>query len=283
MEFGTKKAKRAIEAMIENTISPRKSANEGDQGALDARTKAILESLNLSGMPSKEEMQAKVDEAKPRPKPNLNAETPADVYPLDTLITREERMALQVSDWIAAVAANESIETPSRFVANRVQTLASQKDTIKLRALKYILAITTFNLALKPTRQGGRKLPPRDELKKKLAHLPPMLLESLKRKFAVGGELTKWHVDKMMTYAAALSLFVDDYETDTHDLREDLRLESKAMGQYFRELGARVAAPTERERERLKIGKVEVSLHFVAKLRLPLEFPKQRMGAPRWR
>lgn len=284
MEFGTKKAKRAIAAMTENAISPRKSAADGDQGVPDARTSAVLESIATSGMLSREDMQAEVDEAKPRPKPNLEASTPADVYPLDTLITREERMALQVNDWIQAVAANQAIETPSRFVANRVEALASKKEiAVKLRALKYILALVSFNAALKPTRSGGRKLPPREDLKKKLSHLPPTLVESIKRKFAAGGELTKWHVDKMMTHAAALALYVDDYEVDTFDLREDLRLESKAMHQYFRELGASVAGPTERERERLKIGKLEAGLHFIAKLKLPLEFPRQRIVAAKRR
>jgi len=37
-------------------------------------------------------------------------------------------------------------------------------------------------------------------------------------------EMTKWHVDNLMTHLAALSLIVDDYQTDTHDLREDLGL-----------------------------------------------------------
>jgi len=37
-------------------------------------------------------------------------------------------------------------------------------------------------------------------------------------------ELSKWHVDNLMTHLAALSLIVDEYQTDTYDLREDLGL-----------------------------------------------------------
>ncbi len=39
--------------------------------------------------------------------------------------------------------------------------------------------------------------------------------------------MTKWHVDKLFIHLAALTLFVDDYEVDTYDLREDLRLDTK--------------------------------------------------------
>lgn len=91
-----------------------------------------------------------------------------------------------------------------------------------------------------------------------------------------GREMTKWHVDNLITHIAALSLIVDNFETDTHDLREDLRLDAKQMGQYFHEIGCRVGAPTEAERLKLKITKAEAASHRVARLRLPLEFPKVR-------
>lgn len=40
-------------------------------------------------------------------------------------------------------------------------------------------------------------------------------------------DLNKWHVDNLLTHIAALSLFIDDWRTDSYDLREDLRLDSK--------------------------------------------------------
>ena len=39
--------------------------------------------------------------------------------------------------------------------------------------------------------------------------------------------LTKWHVDKLITYIAALTLIIDDYEVDTYDIQADLRLDDK--------------------------------------------------------
>lgn len=36
--------------------------------------------------------------------------------------------------------------------------------------------------------------------------------------------MTKWHMDYFFTHMAALTLYVDDYETDIHDIREDLMM-----------------------------------------------------------
>lgn len=88
--------------------------------------------------------------------------------------------------------------------------------------------------------------------------------------------MTKWHVDNLLTHAAALALVVDNFETDVHDLREDLRLDNKQIAQYFHEIGCRVGAPTEAERQKMKITKAEAASHRMARLRLPLDFPRQR-------
>ncbi len=45
--------------------------------------------------------------------------------------------------------------------------------------------------------------------------------------------MTKWHVDKLITYIAALTLIVDDFEVDTYDIREDLRLEPTQYGFFY--------------------------------------------------
>lgn len=279
MEFGTKKAKKAIAALTDNAISPRKSTTStGPEGqSKDALAIAVLDSMasSAAGMPTREDIQAAADEAKPRPKPNMDATSPAEVYPLDSLISREERVAIQVSNWLYAVENNESIKSTSRFVANRLQSIASSQDIRRLKVLRYILAIIDFNAALKPLRGGGKKLPLRDDLKKKV-DVPDVILDGMKRKFTAGSELTKWHVDKLITHTAALALFVDNFETDVYDLREDLRLDSRQIHQYYRELGCKVNGPTEKDRERLKISKAEATQHHIAKLKIPPDFPKQR-------
>ena len=83
-------------------------------------------------------------------------------------------------------------------------------------------------------------------------------------------------MDNLITHICALALTLDNFATDTHDIREDLKLDVKNVQNYFRELGCAVAPPTEIERGKLKMTKAEGAGHRIAKLRLPLEFPKMR-------
>jgi DNA-directed RNA polymerase I subunit RPA49 len=48
---------------------------------------------------------------------------------------------------------------------------------------------------------------------------------------------------------------------------------------YFAELGCRVTAPTVTDLAKFKLSKAESNNHWVAKLKLPLKFP--RVGGPR--
>ena len=59
----------------------------------------------------------------------------------------------------------------------------------------------------------------------------------------------------------------------THLLTRPFRIK-----QYFAEVGCRVGPPTETDQMKLKITKAEGKSHFMAKLRLPLQFPKVRTG-----
>lgn len=50
------------------------------------------------------------------------------------------------------------------------------------------------------------------------------------------------------------------------------------MSQYFMELGCRVANPTEREQTEFKMpNKAVAAQRRIAKLKLPLDFPKTRL------
>ena len=74
---------------------------------------------------------------------------------------------------------------------------------------------------------------------------------------------------------------MDHFETDTHDIREDLKLEGTEIQKYFHELGCAVAPPTETERAKMKITKAQGVGHRIARLRLPLVFPKMRIPMAR--
>lgn len=50
-----------------------------------------------------------------------------------------------------------------------------------------------------------------------------------------------------------------------------------SMDQYFRETGAKVVSMSKPQRERMKISQEEAVLHKIAKLVVPLQFPKERV------
>ncbi|KAI9816159.1 MAG: DNA-directed RNA polymerase I subunit rpa49 [Phylliscum demangeonii] len=77
---------------------------------------------------------------------------------------------------------------------------------------------------------------------------------------------------------AALTLLIDaNFEVDIYDLGDDLHLHPKTMANYYQEIGCRVSTLTERDRARYGIqSKVEAAQHRIARLRVPLVFPKSK-------
>jgi DNA-directed RNA polymerase I subunit RPA49 len=90
--------------------------------------------------------------------------------------------------------------------------------------------------------------------------------------------MTKWHVDKFILYTCALALHIDNFEVDINDLQEDLRLNPSEMQKYFLELGCRISALTVAQREVMRLSSKEAGSHKIARLILPLDFPKVRTG-----
>lgn len=105
-----------------------------------------------------------------------------------------------------------------------------------------------------------------------------------------GMEMPRWNIDNLLTHVAAAALIVDDQAVDVNDLRDDLRLENKEyvitrvllipmltqdrIKQYFSELGCKVTPPTQADMTKWKLNKAESANHFIAKLKLPLSFPR---------
>jgi DNA-directed RNA polymerase I subunit RPA49 len=279
--FGTKKARKAIASLTENAISPNKSARQTSPGGsqrtkMDSATTAMLESIAeaTGSMATREELSAAVDEAKPRPKANLAAESVNDVYTVESLIGGAEIMKLiPVKEWRDAVKAGKELITKSKYVAHRLQKAAS--DVQKLRALLCLLE--SFGSA-RPKGKGIRVLPYKDGLRAAVPGVPEAVVEHIRRKFSVNGQMLKYQTDLLITHACALALIVDNFEVDMYDLREDLHLEVKEMSQYFQEIGAKVTPANEVERKRLNLDKAAAAQRKFAKLRLPLEFPKLRFA-----
>ncbi|KAI9736872.1 MAG: DNA-directed RNA polymerase I subunit rpa49 [Claussenomyces sp. TS43310] len=277
--FGTKKARKAIASMTENAIAPPRSARQlspgGSQPKLDSVSRAMLASMAeaTAGMATREELQAAIDDAKPRPKADLAAQNVKDVYTIENLIGFETMKSIPAKDWQDAVKAKKEIITISKYVSNRL--IKTSSDLQRLRVLRYLLCLLEFLNATKP-RRSTRSLPPRNELASKVPGIPSPILEGIKRKFSSQGEMLSTQVDLLITTICALALIVDNFEVDMYDLAEDLKLEAKQLSQYFREIGARVGPMPTSEGKKLGLDKAAMAQRKFAKLKLPLEFPKTR-------
>lgn len=269
--FGTKKAKKAILALTENAISPRKRAGGSDAkpAALDAGSLALMESLKetTANMASREELQAAVDMAKPVPKGHLDADEIQNVYVPEEIIGAEVLTSIPVRDWQQAANTKQPLQVYSRFVAHRVNRIADHEDALqRLRLLRYLYWVILYWHSARPGRERGTKqAPPKDKLKADMDGAPDGVLENIRRKFTDNGVLRKFHVDLLMTHCCVFASILDGFEVNTLDLREDLKLEQKELNQYFMEIGARVS-----------VQKSEDKTGHIAKLSLPLRFPQLR-------
>lgn len=275
--FGTKKSKAAIADQTRNSIHI-----QGSTSNLNAASQAVLDSMAeaTSKMSTRDQLQVMADDGKPRPKANLEATRLADAYPINTLF---DLSAIPVKEWHDNLKANKDIRTSSRFVSSRLKKVILADNNIdaqKLKVLRYLLCLLDLNNS---TTQKGktRMLPDKSKLLEKL-RLPLPVVESVRRKFSEGGVMTKHHGDLLITTICVLALIVDNFEIDsTMPLREDLKLDTKPMNNYFLEVGAKVAAPPASFVKERGLSKAESKQHNSAKLKLPLVFPKVRVPRSR--
>lgn len=267
--FGTKKAKKALAAITENAISPRKAQGGDAPQALDASEKALMATIKdvTMSVATKEDLQNAMDAAKPVPRGNYEAEEIQDVYRPEALIGRDILELIQVNDWLEAVKSNEDIQLRSRFVAHRINRIGSGESAVlRLRVLRYLYFLVLLYLSSKKGKdRGTREVLKKDKLSEELAPAPPPVVESIRRKFSDNGIMRKQHVDLLATHCAVFACILDNFETNTWDLKEDLGLDQKQMTQYFMEIGAGI-----------KKVKAEGRMDSIARLRLPLVFPKMR-------
>lgn len=285
-EFGSKKSRKALEDRTLNAIKTSVNPDDPSAARSEAVAETVLQNMAASSvaMPTKEDLLAAVDSSKPRPTPNLAAEYPGDVYTIDNIVGTDLMTMLDVKDWVEASAAGRGVNVSSKYVAKRIVKLARNKQIQKLKVLRFILLCVDFSAALVGQVGGSRpkKIPPKGKLEALMGDdTPAGCVLGIKRKFGPesGFEMPRWNIDNLMTHIAAAALIVDDFEVDVNDLREDLKLENKEIRQYFMELGCRVTGPTQTDMAKWKLTKAEAVNHHIAKLRLPLSFPK--VGGPR--
>ncbi|EAS30577.3 DNA-directed RNA polymerase I subunit RPA49 [Coccidioides immitis RS] len=310
--FGTKQSRKAIQSIAENAL-----LSNAPGGAPNAAESALLSSMpkdEISTVPAEKTAQQEIQAAKPLPQPNLSAQHPSDVYSLDSLIPGglSTLHSMPIRDWQNSLAKSEAILTRSRFVSRRVEAVGKSGDKTQLQLLRFILLLIEFAGSLKPTRgadkasPGSKKLPLREDLRRKLSEatnpknstapqfVTDSLIDSLRRKFVPQGAiLARNDITFLLTTICALTLHIppasgaphapNELATDPADLRDDLSLENQTALQYFKELGCRIDKPRESEYAKwgIKKGKTEAAMKRIARLRIPVEFPKVSRGGRR--
>jgi DNA-directed RNA polymerase I subunit RPA49 len=174
-------------------------------------------------------------------------------------------------DWQEKVQKHEDVLVPSRFVANRIVRVAGSEDVQRLKLLRYLLWVLIFWSTTRQGRERGtRSISRREKLREDLAPAPEVVIENIRRKFSDSGVMRKTHVDLLMTHCCVFASIIDNFDVNTYDLREDLKLEQKQLNQYFMEIGART-----------RQSKAGDKVNHFAKLALPLQFPKMRQAIRR--
>jgi DNA-directed RNA polymerase I subunit RPA49 len=276
--FGTKKSKKAISSIAENSINQGKQSTNADKPMkLNAAELAILDSMAdaVKNVPLRNELTAMVTASKPRPEANHQTMDPQEVYKAEKVVGVDTMKLIPVRQWMESMKAKKEIRTSSRYVAHRMQSHV--QNTEKLKVLRYMLLLLDFYNSSRPSR-GGRTIPKREDLKNILGDMPEAVLEGVKRKFTEGGLMNKAKSDSLIMYLCALACIVDNAIVNIWDLKEDLKLETKEMMQYFTEVGAKISALSDVERKRLGLEKAAAAQRKVAKIKCPLEYPKVSGG-----
>lgn len=278
MEFGTKKAKKALISQTENAIAPVKPAADASPSKLTSSSLALMDTIGevTQGMATREQLQAAVDQSKPVPPGNYDATAIYDVYTPEALIGAEVLNAIPIKDWqdIEKQGSGFSIET--KQISHSFWKVARGEHKVRnLRVLRYLHCLLLIHKNLKKggKDRGSWRLPDRQKLQELLDPMPAHAIESIKRKFTTNGELRKRQTDLIKTYCITLVFIVnhfDDYETE--HLRYDLGLDENDFKKYVREIGGDAISKA------IKEGKGKCQM---AKLALPLKFPEVRLARSR--
>ncbi|KAL5342969.1 A49-like RNA polymerase I associated factor-domain-containing protein [Aspergillus crustosus] len=318
--FGTKKSRKATQSMAEN--AQLSNAPEGSATAAESALLQSMPAESATDLATKSAaVQAEIQAAKPLPTANLDAKLPSEVYSLETLIPsgKATLRQLPIKDWQDTISQGLTVQTTSRYVSNRISDICESGNTTHIQILRFILLLLDLSRSLKSSKggagRGSKRLPSREDLRNILSSgsssetssetssIPDPIIDGIRRKFAPGGSmLSKNDVTLLHTTICALSLHIppqpvkdgiptpnggnapNEIATDPSDLRDDLQLENPDIQQYFRELGCRVDKPRETEFAKWGIrgGKAEAATRRVARLRIPVEFPKvSRAGGRR--
>lgn len=194
-EFGSKKSRKALDDMTANAITSGKPGDPPSARNDDVAENVLQKMAAATGaMPTKQELEAAIDSSKPRPTPNLQAEYPGDVYPIEAIVGNELMTMIEVKDWVDASAAGQGVNVSSKYVARRIVKLARNKQIQKLKVLRFILLCVNFAAALQGGGKGPKKIPQKGKLEAMMGDDAPQgCIMAIRRKFAREGYVLRYY------------------------------------------------------------------------------------------
>jgi DNA-directed RNA polymerase I subunit RPA49 len=192
MEFGTKRAKKAIQSQAENAVLSGGKGKDASNPKEDAINKAFLDSIAVSAaaMPSREAMVAAIADSIPRPKANLEATIPDEVYPLEVLIGNDTLQLVQVDDWLELFAKKKDIKTRSRYVSSRLRAVLGSKDKTKIKALRFVLVLIEFWNLLNKSFGRSKRVPKFKDLQEGIS-ADGTLINNIRTRFTTNRYVSK--------------------------------------------------------------------------------------------
>lgn len=304
--FGTKKSKKAVQAMAENRLSARGTENDPLSQAIQAsvaldHTDAIATDSALSN--------------KPLPRANLNTEDIREVYALSELVFPSGTTTLDsmsIAYWADSASKNRPIKLNSHFISNRIgplfqvqkatetsETQTHERIIQQIQLLRYLDLLLQIHRFLAAQRKRFRIPPP--------AMWPEKTIESSFDISTVKGILSRLFPDKstsassmtlLRTTILAITLHIPpagrtpDYQTliaEPTDIAKDLGIERDEITRLYRELGCKNGPLNDTEMSIFGLSKLKGALDAngepvnfkkvkFAKLRFPVEFPKVSQG-----
>lgn len=248
--FGTKKARRAIQAAARNRVDP------GTMSHLENQISSTI-TQSSSCLPSAQVLADEIDAARPIPPFNKQATDPSQVYSLSSIVSSTELNSIPLEPIFNAPSLRAAYQllpfSASRFIQSRLaivwhrlsQAKLDKVERKRLRLLVYINCLMT----IAPLRNLSR-----DRISHKLScglcrTIPDSIVEGILTRFtetAQGADglsqhqMTSFSNLKLLSYLAALCLIHDEFQTRLSGLAEDLYLPPTRLNTIFQSLGCRL-------------------------------------------
>ncbi|QPG76683.1 hypothetical protein FOA43_004077 [Brettanomyces nanus] len=276
-EFGTSRAKKALNSFKKNRVDATKLAeNELDIAeSIQKTTVNIPDRAQLTDM-----MEEQNRLIPPYNKDALNVE---DVYPLEGIISSKELNVIRVDSLLSGIQdgtdAKKLLETlpyfpeDSNYLLGRLLSIAKDDVNAKLKLqmlyyLSVLLAIFTY-----------RKQKIVVKLSESFNNQPPtLLLETCLSKFSdYDGYRKSFYIDPMnedrlISYMLVLMLKLDDYSVAISPLAHELSLKPSRLSSLLRSLGCVNKMATFDQREVLGVPKSSKGFK-VSLLKVPFKLP----------